>query len=370
MITWQIRMRWLWHIASPVATPGVLDSAGRGGYPLGMSETIAVIGDGGMGTICAIMLAENGHEVRLWSAFADQAREMREAGENRRFLPGATLPEGICITADDAEALDGVSWIVSAVPTPYLREVWQRLAPLVPHGAAVLSVTKGIENDTLLRPTEVIEAVSEIEPMLLSALSGPSIAPEIAQRKPASVSVAAHQEGLADRAQQLINRPYFRVYSHGDLPGLEIAGATKNVIAIAAGVLDGLDTGDNAKAALLARGLSEIARLGEAMGAQAETFFGLAGVGDLVTTCISPVGRNRSFGEAVGKGTSPQEVLDSMQAVVEGVRTTRSVVALAEKHDVDMPITRAVHAVLFEDKAPREAIHELMTRPLRREDIA
>ena len=198
-------------------------------------------------------------------------------------------------------------------------------------------------------------------------LSGPSIAPEVAARLPATVVVAAAEAALAERVQSLISRPYFRAYTNPDVPGVEIAGATKNVIAIAAGVLDGMQAGDNAKAALVSRGLSEITRLGLAMGAQPETFAGLAGVGDLVTTCISPVGRNRSFGEAIGRGLSTRQALAEAHGVVEGVATTESVMALAARHSVSMPITAAVHDVLFKGVSPIEAIQGLMTRPLKAE---
>ncbi len=337
-----------------------------------MARKIAVIGDGGMGTTCAIMLAENAHDVCLWSAFPDAAERLARERENRRFLPGHALPDGVRVTGADDEALAGADLAISAVPTQYMRGVWERLRPHCPAGLPICSVAKGIENGTLLRPTQVLrdvldEAQGEAGVRPAAALSGPSIAPEVARRLPATVVVAATTEELAKRVQRLISRPYFRVYTNPDLVGVEIAGATKNVIAIAAGVLDGLAAGDNAKAALVSRGLSEITRLGVALGARAETFAGIAGVGDLVTTCISPVGRNRSFGEAVGKGRGVQETLDATDAVVEGVATTASVVELARLRGVEMPITQAVHDVLFEGVSPADAISRLMTRPLKAE---
>ena len=322
-----------------------------------------------MGTICAIMLAENGHDVTLWSAFAAQAAETEAARENLRFLPGTKLPDGLRVTADDAEALAGADLAISAVPTQFVRGVWQRLAPHCPADLPICSVTKGIENGTLLRPTQVLADVLDAGEYrrALAALSGPSIAPEIAAGLPATVAIASSDADLAERVQTLISRPYFRAYTNEDLVGVEIAGATKNVVAIAAGVLDGMKAGDNAKAALVSRGLSEITRLGVAMDALAETFAGLAGVGDLVTTCISPVGRNLSFGEAIGRGMTTNEAVAAAKGVVEGVATTESVVALAKRYKVDMPITRAVHDVLFGGVAPEEAIRGLMTRPLKAE---
>jgi len=335
-----------------------------------MPQRVSIVGDGAMGTVCAILLAENAHAVRLWSAFPEAAERLRRDRENRAFLPGVRLPDELEITGDDAEALAGAELAISAVPTQYMRPVWRRLAGHCPAALPICSVAKGIENGTLLRPTQVLRDVLDGAggpARAAAALSGPSIAPEVARHLPATVVVAASEPALAERVQRLISRPHFRVYTNADLLGVELAGATKNVIAIAAGVLDGLAAGDNAKAALVSRGLSEITRLGAAMGALAETFAGLAGVGDLITTCTSPVGRNRSFGEAVGRGRSVEDALAAAAGVVEGVATTRSVMALAERMNVDMPITAAVHDVIFRHRSPREAIAELMSRPLRPE---
>ena len=331
-----------------------------------MSCRVTIIGDGAMGTLCAVMLVENGHSVRLWSAFPEAAEELSASRENRRFLPGVKLPDAVMVTGEDSAAFADAELAVCAVPTQFIRPVWRRLAGFYPPGLPICSVAKGIENDTLLRPSQVLAEVLD-DPGPLAALSGPSIAPEVARRLPATVTVAATDAEFAARVQDCISRPYFRVYTNPDMVGVEMAGATKNVIAIAAGILDGLQAGDNAKAALLARGLAEITRLGVAMGARTETFAGLAGVGDLVTTCISPVGRNRSFGEAVGSGQSIEDALAARDCVVEGVATTRSVVQLADNHDVKMPITRAVHDVLFAGKAPADAVSGLMARPLRAE---
>jgi len=334
-----------------------------------MNGEVAVIGDGAMGTLCAIMLAENGCAVRLWSAFPAAAERLERERENTRFLPGRRLDDGVRVTADDADALDGAELAVSAVPTQFMRDVWRRLAPTCPPDLPLCSVAKGIENATLLRPTQILRDVLDgAEPTRpIAALSGPSVAPELADRLPATVVVASDDQVLARRVQELMSRPYLRIYTNADLVGVELAGATKNVIAIAAGILDGLAAGCNAKAALLTRGLAEISRLGLAMGARADTFSGLAGAGDLVTTCFSPVGRNRSFGQAVGAGKTVDEALAAAAGVVEGVATTAGVIELAARHGVDMPITQAVRDVLGGRRGCAEAIDELMTRPLKAE---
>lgn len=344
-----------------------------------MAQRISIIGDGGMGTLCAIMLAENGLAVRVWSAFPEAAEELARTRENRRFLPGAVLPACVEVTGRDEEALEGADLAVSAVPAQFTRRVWERLRAHCPAEVQeasgdrgplpIVSVTKGIENGTLLRPTQVLSDVLDGGKMIrsLAALSGPSIAPEVVRRLPATVAVASRNDGLARRVQALFSRPYFRVYTNPDLIGVEVAGATKNVIAIAAGILDGLQAGCNAKAALLTRGIAEITRLGVSLGARIETFAGLAGMGDLVTTCFSPVGRNRSLGEAIGKGRSLREALSATESVVEGVATAGSVAQLATRHGVEMPITEAVREVLFGGVGPADAIALLMARPLKAE---
>jgi len=338
-------------------------------YPsMAKRHTISVIGDGAMGTVCSIMLAENGHNVRLWSAFAEAAADIAQRRENMIFLPGHRLPEAIEITADDELALAGAELVVSAVPTQYMRTVWIRLRPYCAEDLPICSVAKGIENGTLLRPTQILnDVLGRLENAKVAALSGPSIAPEIARKLPATVVVAGGSQQLAEWIQTLFTRPYFRVYTNPDLVGVEVAGAAKNVVAIAAGIVDGLGLGDNAKAALITRGLAELTRLGSALGAMRETFFGLAGLGDLVTTCISPQGRNRSFGQAIGQGQSMDQALRATRSVVEGVPTTVSLVELARHMDVELPIIQAVHRVLFEGVLPSEAVLELMSRPLKAE---
>ncbi len=330
-----------------------------------------IVGDGAMATVCARILADNGFAVRLWSAFEGNADEMRNTGRNDKFLPGVSLPEDIEITTDPDKAFAETVMAVSAVPTQFTRSVWERLRQSCPSGLPICSVTKGIENKTLLRPSEILRDVLDGSPegdRPVAALSGPSIAAEVARKLPATVVVASENEKIARRAQQTFATAYFRVYTNTDIVGVEIAAATKNVIAIAGGVLDGLRAGDNAKAALLTRGLVEITRLGTAMGGRRETFSGLAGLGDLVTTCISPHGRNRSFGEAIGRGMKTKQIVEETQSVVEGIATTTSVMELADRNGIEMPITKAVHAVIFEGQDPTKAIAELMTRPPKAED--
>lgn len=325
----------------------------------------AVIGDGAMGTLCALMLAHRDFTVRLWGRSADRVAELRRRRCNDRFLPGYAFPDSVAVTGDSAEALAGAAMIISAVPCQYMREVWAQLGPRVGAGVPIVSVAKGIELDTLLRPTQIIAAFAPASP--LACLSGPNIASEIAADKPAGAVAASEDESTAVQVQRALSCSHFRVYTNTDLTGVELAGAAKNVIAIAAGICDGIDGGCNAKASLVTRGLVEISRLGVSYGARAETFQGLAGVGDLITTCISPVGRNRSAGEKIGRGMSARQVMASTPSVIEGIPTTRALLELARRVGVEMPITAAIYEVLFEDKPPVEAIEQLMTRQLRSE---
>jgi glycerol-3-phosphate dehydrogenase (NAD(P)+) len=339
-----------------------------------MPEHVTILGDGAMATICSILLSQGGHRVTMWGAFEESIDRLIQNRENMRLLPGAKIPPDVRLTANDADAFDGCTLILSAIPTQYMRGVWNRLKSHVPAGISVVSVAKGVENQTLLRPTQVIADVlggrtmrdgQWTEPACdrpLLALSGPNIAAEIARYLPATAVAASADGELARRVQAAFSTQYFRVYTNGDMTGVELAGATKNVIAIAAGALDGLGAGNNAKAALVTRGLVEITRLGVAMGAQEQTFQGLAGLGDLITTCVSPEGRNRRVGEQVGKGRKLKEVLADMDSVAEGVPTTQSVVQLARRFNVEMPITQAVYEVLFESKDPIAALSDLMTR--------
>ncbi|MFH1419671.1 MAG: NAD(P)H-dependent glycerol-3-phosphate dehydrogenase [Planctomycetota bacterium] len=330
-----------------------------------MIDQVAMIGDGQMATVCSNMLADKGVPVRVWSVFREQIEAMKATRENRRYLPGVTIPDRVNFTTDAAAALDGAGLIVNAVPCQYIREVWQRLAPVYPSGVPVVSVSKGVETGTLLRPTQIITDV--VGPAPTAALSGPSVAAELAKCLPASVVAASREESLAMLVQETFSSRWFRVYTNTDILGVELAAAVKNVIALAAGIVDGLKAGDNAKAALVTRGLVEITRLGVAMGARQETFSGLAGLGDLVTTCVSPSGRNRTAGEQIGRGRPVGDVIAATPSVIEGIPTTRSVHDLARKHGVGMPITEAVYGVLFEGRDVLETLSDLMSRKLRGE---
>ena len=330
-----------------------------------MTEHVTIVGDGAMATVCSILLTQGGHGVTMWGAFEESIEQLLQDREQRRLLPGVRVPPNVRLTANDADCFDGATMILSAVPTQYMRSAWARLARHTPGDVPILSVAKGIENGTLMRPTQVIRdvlnrGVASDRP--LAALSGPNIAGELARYLPATAVAASDDPGLAQRVQAAMSTQWFRVYTNPDVIGVELAGATKNIIAIAAGIIDGLAAGNNAKAALVTRGLVEITRLGVAMGARAETFNGLAGLGDLITTCVSPEGRNRTVGERIGKGQKLADVLGKMDSVAEGVPTTRSVMQLAQRNGVEMPITEAVHAVLFEGKDVLNAISELMTR--------
>jgi glycerol-3-phosphate dehydrogenase (NAD(P)+) len=313
-----------------------------------------------MGTALALLFARRGRTPVLWARDPAQAAAIREARENARHLPGVRLPDEVSICESVAEATAGAALIVAAVPSAYLRATLRAQAAGVPAGVPVLSVIKGIENETFARPSRII--LEELGTRPVAILSGPSHAEEIARGLPASVVVAGDDSGLCERVQIALNGDWFRVYTSGDALGVELAGALKNILGIAAGICDGLGFGDNAKAALLTRGLVEMARFAAGQGGRPETFRGLAGVGDVITTCFSRFGRNRAVGEAVGRGVPLAEVLAGMRDVAEGVPTTRSVAALARRLGVDMPITGEVHDVLFEGKDPRAAALDLMLR--------
>lgn len=335
-------------------------------------QRITILGDGAMATVCAMLLDGKGERVSVWGPFAGHIEQLQRTRRNEKYLPSIPLSDRILFTAEPAEAVEHADLIVSAIPTQYIRGVWQTFAPLVPAAAPIVSVAKGIENQTLLRPTQIIaDALQQAgrEAPNLAAISGPSIASELARCLPATVAVAGTHDATVQQVQQLFTTQWLRVYTNADLLGLELAGATKNVIAIAAGIIDGLHAGYNAKSALLSRGLAEITRLGVAMGARAETFFGIAGVGDLATTCFCPEGRNRTCGELLGRGIKLPDALGQIPGIVEGVDTARSVTALARHHQVEMPITEAVHDVLFEGMDPIHGISRLMSRQLKEERV-
>ena len=328
--------------------------------------TIAILGGGAMATACSVLLSENaGQRVRMWVRNPEHARDMAARRENRRLLPGIQIPPDVVISADADEAVADAELLVAAIPTKYLRATLEGIASSLGDNRPVVSVIKGLETETFLRPSEIITDV--LGSRAVAALCGPSHAEEISRRLPASVVAASGDIALAKRVQELFSTERFRVYTNPDIIGVELAGALKNIMAIAAGICDGLGFGDNAKSALLTRGLVEMTRFGVALGAEALTFAGLAGMGDLITTCFSPYSRNRMVGERLGRGESLSEILDSMEAVAEGVTTAESVHGLAERQGIEMPITAEVYAVLFEDKPPAEATASLMLRPPRGE---
>ncbi|WP_313798479.1 NAD(P)H-dependent glycerol-3-phosphate dehydrogenase [Cytobacillus sp.] len=326
-------------------------------------ESIAVIGAGSWGTALAMVLADNNHEVKLWGHNPEQIKEINEHHVNKKYLPDILLPEGITGIASLEEALFGVNTIILAVPTKAIREVIGKISAIRKEPLTVVHVSKGIEPDTLLRISEMIE--EEMPANLLTSvvvLSGPSHAEEVSLRHPTTVTVSSKNMAAADQVQDLFINNNFRVYTNPDIVGVEIGGALKNIIALAAGITDGLGYGDNAKAALITRGLAEIARLGMKMGASPLTFSGLTGIGDLIVTCTSVHSRNWRAGHLLGKGHNLQEVLDNMGMVVEGVRTTKAAKQLAEKYEVNMPIADALYDVLFNNINAKDAVDRLMAR--------
>jgi glycerol-3-phosphate dehydrogenase (NAD(P)+) len=320
-----------------------------------------ILGSGAWGTAISIVLCQKkDHEVALWSARPEKARELHARRENVRLLPGVPIPPSIALTVDAGGALSRPDLIVVAVPTAYLRATLTRIAGDVPRDVPVLSLVKGLELSTFKRPTEIIQEVFGERPA--AVLSGPSHAEEVARGMPTSLVAASEDLALARWVQQHFSTERFRVYTSLDVVGVELAGALKNVIGIAAGMCDGLGFGDNAKAALLTRGLAEMARFGIAMGAEHQTFGGLAGMGDLITTCFSRHGRNRAVGERLGRGAKIADVLAGMEMVAEGVNTTRSVRDRAAQMQISMPITAEVYRVLYESKAPQDVVGDLMLR--------
>lgn len=326
-------------------------------------EKVTIIGAGSWGTALAMVLADNEHEVRLWGHNQNQIDEINQLHTNKKYLPNIQLPEGIIGYASLEQALEDVDTIVLSVPTKAYREVLGNIAKFAKTPLTVVHVSKGIEPDSLLRISEMIEEVSS--PTWLKdivVLSGPSHAEEVSLRHPTTVAVSSKNMKAAEYVQDLFINQNFRVYTNPDLIGVEIGGALKNIIALAAGITDGLGYGDNAKAALMTRGLAEISRLGTAMGANPLTFSGLTGIGDLIVTCTSVHSRNWRAGNMLGKGQKLEEVLENMGMVVEGVRTTKAAYQLAKKYDVNMPITEALYHVLFDEQDVKAAVDQLMTR--------
>ena len=319
---------------------------------------IAVLGDGGWGTTLALYAHRLGHRVSLWGAFPDDVRQLDRRRENVKFLPGVRLPKALRITASLAKALAQPHVVILAIPSQHLRSVVRRVAPIAPSEALFVSVAKGLEQGTLKRMSQIVR--EELGPVTSVALSGPNIAKEIAQGHPASSVVASASEEAARAVQRALRSEQLRLYTSRDVIGVELGGALKNPLAIAAGISDGLGFGANAKAALVTRGVVEMARLGAALGARAETFWGLSGLGDLITTCLG--GRNHWLGEQLGKGKRLETVLAGTPMVIEGVETSKAALALGRQHQVELPIIEQVVAVLFRGKSPRSAFKSLMTR--------
>ncbi len=332
-----------------------------------LSAPIAVIGAGSWGTALALSAAQGGHAVRLWARRAELVEELRE-GRNEHYLPGMAIPTAIRATSDLREAIDGASLILLAVPSAAVASMCRELRKEGGIGrASVVCVAKGLERGSGRRMSEVMEEELPEASGRRLVLLGPSHAEEVAQRMPTAVILSGGDREHAEEVQTALSTPWLRIYTNDDLIGVEYAGALKNILAIATGICDGIGLGDNTKGALLTRGMAEIARLGVEMGGQRETFFGLAGIGDVITTCLSRHSRNRAFGERVGRGEGTEEALRAVGQVVEGVQTLRTAVELARRHRVEMPISEQVLAVVDGGKDPREAIEELMGRQLKAE---
>ena len=322
-------------------------------------ERVAVLGDGAWGTALSMVLVERGAAVVQWSWSEQRALELQTSRMNRKYLPGFKMPDRVTVT-HEAGQLQHADLIVSAVPSRYLADVLGKLKGSIPRGRPVVSATKGLEFPSRRRATEIVREVLGARP--IAVVSGPSHAEEVIEHLPTAVVAASTDAGLALRVQDLLTTDRFRVYTSPDPIGVELGGALKNVLAIAGGMVDGLQLGDNAKAALLTRGQAEMARLGVALGGQRDTFNGLSGIGDLVVSCISRHGRNRLVGERIGRGEKLEQILADIPGVPEGVLTCKAVVELAGEVGVEMPISSEIHAVLFEGKEPRRAVADLMLR--------
>jgi glycerol-3-phosphate dehydrogenase (NAD(P)+) len=331
-------------------------------------QGVAVIGAGAWGTALARHLAEKQLLVRLWAHEPEVVRGIESRRENQLFLPGISLPASLSAMNSLTEAVAGADCLIFAVPSHVARSVLGQIALVLPHPIPLVSATKGIEADTLRLVTQVMEDMlpAHMEGSLL-VLSGPSFATEVSRGQPTALCLAGQQAQIVKTVQSLFMTPNFRVYADDDVIGVQLGGALKNVMALAAGVVDGLELGHNARAALITRGLTEMVRLGVAMGADPRTFYGLSGVGDLILTCTGPLSRNHSVGVRLGKGERLQTILGGMQAVAEGVRTAKAALGLALQCGVDMPIVREVNAVLFADKSCRQAVGDLMERVAKEE---
>ena len=321
---------------------------------------VGVLGAGSWGTALSVLLSDNGHQVTVWSIDENEVQMLNEKREHELKLPGVKLPDDMVITGDLESAVKEKDFLVLAVPSPFTISTARKMAPYVADGQIIVDVAKGIEEATLMTLSRQIE--QEIPQADVAVLSGPSHAEEVGRRLPTTCVVGAKTKKTAEYLQSMFISPVFRVYTSPDILGIELGGSLKNVIALAAGIADGLGYGDNTKAALITRGIAEIARLGVKMGGKIETFTGLTGIGDLIVTCASVHSRNRKAGYLIGKGMSMQEAMDEVKMVVEGVYSAKAAAKLAEKYDVPMPIVNEVNAVLFEGKSPAEAVNDLMQR--------
>ena len=328
-------------------------------------EKIGIIGSGTWGTAISILLHNNGHEVTIWSAIPEEIDEMA-ATRKHKNLPEVTLPESLRLTKDLKEAMEGKDLLVMAVPSVFVRSTAKRMKPYLHDGQIIVDVAKGIEESTLFTMSQIIE--EELPTAQVAALSGPSHAEEVSRGLPTTCVAGAHKKAVAEYIQSVFMSPVFRVYTSPDMLGIEIGAALKNVVALAAGIADGLGYGDNTKAALITRGMAEIARLGMAMGGKYQSFAGLSGIGDLIVTCASMHSRNRRAGILIGKGYSMEEAMKEVQMVVEGVYSAKAAMALAKKYEVPMPIVEQVNRVLFEGLPASEAVSELMLRDKRIEN--
>ncbi|MCF6523313.1 NAD(P)H-dependent glycerol-3-phosphate dehydrogenase [Streptomyces sp. JJ36] len=330
---------------------------------------VAVFGTGSWGTAFAMVLADAGCEVTLWGRRPELVEAVNDTRANPDYLPGTELPAAVRATTDPARAAEGAEFTVLAVPSQTLRENLARWTPLLHPGTVLVSLMKGVELGTAKRMSEVVEEVAGAGPDRVAVLSGPNLAKEIAARRPAASVVACRDAGVARRLQAACHTPYFRPYTNTDVVGCELGGAVKNVIALAVGIADGMGLGDNAKASLITRGLAETTRLGLAMGAEPQTFAGLAGMGDLVATCSSPLSRNHTFGTNLGRGMTLEETIAVTRQTAEGVKSCLSVRDLAARHGVDMPITETVVGIVHGGTPPLVALKELMARSAKAEGV-
>ena len=321
---------------------------------------IGVIGAGSWGTALAVVLAHNGHNVTVWSILEDEVEMLTKEHEHKDKLPGVKIPETISFTTDLKTAAAGKEMVVLAVPSPFTRSTAHNLAEFITEGQLIVIVSKGIEESTLMIQSEIVE--QEIPQADVAVMSGPRHAEEVGRGLPTTVVAGAHTKKTAEQVQTFFMNEVVRVYTSPDMLGIELGASLKNVIALAAGMADGLGYGDNTKAALITRGIKEISRLGVAMGANSETLNGLSGIGDLIVTCASRHSRNRKAGMLIGRGYTMQEAMDEVKMVVEGVYSAKAAIALAKKYDIDMPIIEQVNSVLFEDQPAKDAVMELMLR--------